>query len=84
MTADKAIKPGLRPQKMSCLSQFAEESLIFRLLRSNLLLAGLALPGWISEIDYAQVERLFNVNVHGVFRCVQVNILLPCRPVKDK
>lgn len=33
--------------------------------------AGMALPGWISEIDYNHVERIFNVNVHGVFRCVQ-------------
>ena len=40
--------------------------------------AGMTAPGFLAEMDYKNVERVFNVNVHGVFRTVQVS----CNPSK--
>ena len=37
--------------------------------------AGMAAPGWLTEMDYKNVERIFNVNLHGVFRVAQVCFL---------
>ena len=41
--------------------------------------AGLTAPGFLAEMDYRNVERVFDVNVHGVFRTIQVG----CSPGKS-
>ena len=41
-------------------------------LASSTAFAGLTAPGYLTEMDYVDIERIFNVNLHGVFRTVQV------------
>ena len=47
--------------------------------RQLLGFAGMAAPGWLAEMDYKNVERIFNVNLHGVFRVAQVCFLHSAR-----